>query len=407
MRLRFGSIACQHLSLIVTAQCNLRCSYCYQNAKTVRRAEWETIQAGIDLAFGDGSSQIELMFLGGEPLLEFDLLRRAVSYAEVLDPGRKHFRFSLSTNGTLLSEAVADYFDEHEFDIQLSFDGVQEAQACRGSGTFEILNRVLDALRSKHAQLFRNRLRIALTVLPDTFTFLGDSARFLLEKDVREIHMSPCLVPYPGWQGDRIAELDEVFARVSEISLNHLKQTGTVPLALLRKPNDEVPKKSDRRSPCNALTGKAFAMDVDGQLYTCALLVESYQRFSPGSLMERVCALKLGDVRDPEVLSRRAALAESAAASGLLASLQGNGSSYGNCCECEYFGLCTVCPVSVWQASSADGPFRVPDFICAFNKVAFKYRDRFPSILEAYKRFFPEPDVPDSVRRLGEYLGRD
>ena len=65
-------MANEFLSLIVTAQCNLRCSYCYQNAKNARKAEWNVVQAAIDMAFGEGSSQINMMFWGGEPLLEFD-----------------------------------------------------------------------------------------------------------------------------------------------------------------------------------------------------------------------------------------------------------------------------------------------------------------------------------------------
>jgi sulfatase maturation enzyme AslB (radical SAM superfamily) len=397
-------MANESLSLIITAQCNLRCSYCYQNAKASRRAGWNVVQAGIDLVLREGSPQTELMFLGGEPLLELDLLRQAVSYAEALDPERKRFRFTISTNGTLISEAVADYLDEHEFDVQISFDGVQQAQAYRGSGTFEILNRVLDSLRAKHAQLFKNRLRIALTVIPDNFTFLPDSVRYLLEKDVREIRVSPCLTPYPGWQNDRIDELDEVLARVAEISLNHLRQSAAVPVTLLRKAGDEIPQRSSRRPACNALTGNGLALDVDGQAYTCTLLVESYQRFASGSLMEQASALKLGDVRDPEVRSRRAALAASAGAASLWKSLESGGSSYGNCNECEYSGRCTVCPVSIWEASSPGGPYRVPDFICAFNKVALKHRDRFPSVPDALKRFFPELDASGPIRRLEAYL---
>jgi sulfatase maturation enzyme AslB (radical SAM superfamily) len=391
------------LSLILTAQCNLRCSYCYQNAKTARRAEWSAVQAGIDLAFGEGSSHVELLFLGGEPLLEFNLLRRAVSHAEALDPCSKHFRFALSTNGTLISEAVADYLDEHQFEVRLSLDGIEQAQAYRGRGTFEILNSALDSLRAKHPQLFGNRLRISLTVMPATISFLADSVKYLLEKDVREIRIAPCLTPCPGWHSDRINELDAEFASLVEISRIHAERTGTIPMKIFRKATNEVPQKNRRFSTCDALTGRTLTIDVDGQLYTCPLLAESYQNFPPGSLMEQASMLKLGDVRDPEVRRRRAALSESARISDLWTPREGC-SSYGNCSECEYYGRCTICPVSVWQASSAAGPRRIPDFICAFNKAALKYSDRFPCVTDALKKFLPERDAPDPIRRLEEYL---
>jgi uncharacterized protein len=399
-----SSMASECLSLIITAQCNLRCCYCYQNAKKARTVEWNAIQAGIDLAFGEGSSQVELMFLGGEPLLEFDLLRRTVSRAEALDPRRNHFRFTLSTNGLLISEVVADYLDEHEFKVQLSFDGVEQSQGYRGSGTFGILDRVLDSLRAEHHQLFRNRLRISLTLIPPTLSYLAESVKYLLEKDVREVRISPCITPCPGWRSDRINELDEEFAGIADISRSHLEQTGAVPVTIFRKPNEEIPGKSHGPAACNALTGRTLTMDLDGQLYTCPLFVESYQKFPPGSLMEQLPMLKLGDVRDPEVRRRRVALSEAVRVRNLPIPPAGFCSSYGTCDECEYYGRCTVCPVSVWQASDAADPRRIPDFICAFNKVALKHRDRFPSIPDALRKSSPESDVSDSIKRLEEYL---
>jgi sulfatase maturation enzyme AslB (radical SAM superfamily) len=397
-------MASEFFSIIITTQCNLSCSYCYQNARAARSAEWDAVQAGIDLAFRRASSQIELLFLGGEPLLEFDLIRRAVSYTETLNSDRKRARFALCTNGTLISDFVADYLDEYEFDIRLSFDGVQQAQGFRGSGTFNILDGILDSLRSRHPQLYKHRLQILLTVIPETVHFLAESVNYLLQKDIRQILISPCITPYPARDKDGINELDAEFARVAENSLNHLQHSGTVPVAILRKAGNEIPRKGERHPPCRALTGDSLTMDLDGLLYTCPLLVESYQIFPSGSLMEQASSLKIGDVRDPEARKRRAALGKSVPPGNLLKALASCGSSYGNCSECEHHTQCIVCPVSVWQGSNAAGPYRVPDFVCAFNRVAIKYRDRFPSIPEAYERFFPESGASDPIRRLGNYL---
>jgi sulfatase maturation enzyme AslB (radical SAM superfamily) len=393
----------QFLSVILTAQCNLRCSYCYQNAQSARKAEWATVQSGIDLAFGDGSAPVELMFLGGEPLLEFDLLRRAVSHAKSLDLGGKYFHFSISTNGTLISDAVADYLDEHEFNVQLSFDGVQSAQDYRGLGTFKTLDHVLDSLRAHHALLFRDRLRIAVTLVPETVSFLPKSIQYLFEKDVREITINSCIAPHPGWQSDKIQEVDEAFALVAELSRNHMEQTGAIPVTVLRKANDEIPERNGKTPLCNGLTGKTLALDLDGQIYTCPLFAKSYQKFPSGSLMEKTSILKFGHINDPET-RRRTALSKLSGLKILRASLNQCGSSYGICSECNLRVRCSVCPVSVWQTSNVSGPYRVPDFVCAFNRVALKHRDCFPSVTEAMKRFLPKPAVNDPIRQFEEYL---
>ena len=80
------------LYLLLTARCNLRCRYCYQNAKTDARLQWDAVRAGIDLLCENSLFPGTIMFSGGEPMLEFGLVRRAVEYGESLDP-EKNFGY--------------------------------------------------------------------------------------------------------------------------------------------------------------------------------------------------------------------------------------------------------------------------------------------------------------------------
>ena len=72
----------QTLEIILTSRCNLCCSYCCQNARTARSMEWETLRASLDLILRSRREKVALLFIRGEPLLEFRLLRRAVEYVE-------------------------------------------------------------------------------------------------------------------------------------------------------------------------------------------------------------------------------------------------------------------------------------------------------------------------------------
>ena len=53
-------------------------------------------------------------------------------------------------------------------------------------------------------------------------------------------------------------------------------------------------------------------------------------------------------------------------------------SSYGRCADCEYLGRCHVCPLACAPLAEWPDERRVPDFLCAFNRVALECRDRFP-----------------------------
>ena len=81
----------RRLYLVITAQCNLRCAYCYENAKRDLRMPWDVLKAGMDLASVEGPFCTDVFFSGGEPLLEFGLMRRAVGYAKKNDPQKYTF----------------------------------------------------------------------------------------------------------------------------------------------------------------------------------------------------------------------------------------------------------------------------------------------------------------------------
>lgn len=401
----------RYLYLVLTAQCNLRCAYCYENAKRDLRMPWDVLKAGMDLASVERTLCTDVFFSGGEPLLEFGLIRRAVRYARKIDPQKTHFRYTLLTNGLLLSREISDFLEEHGFRVQISFDGVPAAQDYRGKGTFLKLDRRLDSLRLGHPQLFRDRLRVAVTVVPPTIPYMSESARYLIEKGVREIVMAPGLIPYSDWKTQTINELARQFEQIANFSRRTLEETGEVPVTAFRRYFDERTGTKQWQPGCDAIAGGNWVVDSDGQVYSCPMFARSYQTFPPGSLMRRLNMLTLGDVRDPEMPRRCAALPEAVRTSRLMEYRTNLRSSYGECNDCEYQDRCGICPFSVWYAAGEAGPFRVPDFICAFNRTALDARDRFPHLpvrqlnTSADKTGDPIEPLKRYLRSIGSYSG--
>jgi sulfatase maturation enzyme AslB (radical SAM superfamily) len=363
--------------LTLTTSCNLSCGYCYQNVRKPRRAHASALQSCVRLALSQGAGRTNLVFSGGEPLLEFDRLRTVVEYAEENRTSEKALRYWLVTNGLLLTDDVADFLQAHRFRVQLSFDGVAAAQDHRGKNTFEILDRLLDSLRRRQQDLFR-RLQIAMTVIPPTVRHMANSVEYFLQKGAHELSIAPSLTHSPGWATEDIAELDRQFAEISNLCRHHLDRSGEVPVRILRKDEGSALRGYRMRRLCGGLRGSSLAVDVDGHLYGCPLFAESCQQFPPGSLMTELKALRMGDVRDPALPERRAAAIR--AADRLVPEnwSMRRYSSYGRCGDCRYRAGCFICPVSIWSKPDDGDMFRVPDFVCAFNKVALKYREGFP-----------------------------
>src|SRR5439155_4019250 len=152
------------VKLVLTAGCNLRCSYCYQSDKKNLRIDWEIVRATLDRLLASARSDVELLFIGGEPLLEFPTIERAVAYVDEHKRPDMAVQYATITNGLLLGQCEADFLVRHRFNVQLSFDGLPPAQQLRGQHTFEKLNALLDTLRDRHPGFYDERLRVNITL---------------------------------------------------------------------------------------------------------------------------------------------------------------------------------------------------------------------------------------------------
>lgn len=120
------------LDLFIAQQCNMNCIYCYggggeygqpgeMSEKTAFRAlDWLWKQRG-------QTKSLAISFFGGEPLLQFDLLKKIVSYARSLEKNDNiKFSFGLGTNASLLTDNISQYLKENDFHINIGFDGPKE-----------------------------------------------------------------------------------------------------------------------------------------------------------------------------------------------------------------------------------------------------------------------------------------
>jgi uncharacterized protein len=127
-----------NLTFIVTDDCNFNCSYCFQKKekKTINNA---TIKTAVDFfyPFLKGNDHIYIGFYGGEPLLAYEKIKYAtILLLEKNKAGNKKIKFSVTTNGSLLTDEILDFFNRHQFIVMLSFDGLAQDKG-RKKGTLE------------------------------------------------------------------------------------------------------------------------------------------------------------------------------------------------------------------------------------------------------------------------------
>jgi len=378
------------LKLVLTAGCNLRCSYCYQSDKKNLRIDWDIVQAALDRLLASPRSDVQLLFIGGEPLLEFPTIERAMAYVAAHKRADMTVRPSIITNGMLLGERETAFLVAHRFLVQLSFDGLPPAQRLRGQHTFEKLDALLDSLRNRHPGFYEHHLRVNITFMPGTLAYLADSVDyFLFEKRVQNLTLTPQMTTAADWHPERIAELEQAFARMFRSSLRRYRETGDVPLETFRKTEPQRSRRPKEIAMCGVSRGEQLAVDVDGRTQGCLMFVESYQVFPTTFLRSRIEALRLGDIRDAALDERLARYPQTVREQEIFHHKELKYSSYGRCGECRYLADCAVCPMSIGRVEGESDPHRVPDFSCAYNLVSLKYRARFPRLRDVTELLAP------------------
>lgn len=139
------------LCLHVAHTCNLGCEYCFasQGKYHGERAlmTFEVGKRAIDFLIENSGSRhnLEVDFFGGEPLMNFDVVKRITAYAREREKETgKHFRFTLTTNGMLVDDDVIDFADREMDNVVMSLDGRKEVndrfrKTAGGKGSFDVI----------------------------------------------------------------------------------------------------------------------------------------------------------------------------------------------------------------------------------------------------------------------------
>ena len=139
------------LCLHVAHTCNLNCSYCFasQGKYQGERAlmSFEVGKRAFDFLIENSGTRrnLEVDFFGGEPMMNFDVVKQLVAYARSIEKEHnKNFRFTFTTNGVLLDEDVMDFLNKEMHNVVLSLDGRKEVndhfrKYYAGVGSYDII----------------------------------------------------------------------------------------------------------------------------------------------------------------------------------------------------------------------------------------------------------------------------
>ncbi|MEZ5932108.1 MAG: quinohemoprotein amine dehydrogenase maturation protein [Alphaproteobacteria bacterium] len=268
------------LVLNVNTGCNLSCSYCYKEDLTTpdrgQKMAFETARKSFELLLTEGKARdrVNLVFFGGEPLSNMPLIRQMVDYAErrAAEEG-KTVDFSLTTNGTLLTEELVDYFSAHRIGITLSMDGPKalhdkNRKTVGGKGTYDVVAAKAKMLLERH----KTRPVGARVTLTKGVTDVVAIHRHLKEKiGFFEVGYAPVTAGDIAAFNLDEAELATVFEGMKALGRDYLEKAlmgENNGFANMHQLMTDLADGTKKALPCGAGLGM-LAVDKDGGLNLC------------------------------------------------------------------------------------------------------------------------------------------
>lgn len=264
------------LTLCLTHDCTLRCRYCYAGRKYQHAMSRETAERGIDIGLKEARRThrgLDVSFFGGEPLLEWELLQHCYDYAS--RRGKEYgvtTRFSITTNGTLLTQERLDWAAGRDFLIGLSVDG---------SAAMHNTNRCYVDGRGSHKQVAQTlqlinetpglRSQVVCVVTPNNHHLLREGVQWLHEHYQGKIGLN-----FDFWSKWSDEQFDSLCQQLDSVGLYMLESYRQ------GKPLQEQNIKGKIMTGVHRNTGccntcyigeQEIAISVDGNFFPCSRLV--------------------------------------------------------------------------------------------------------------------------------------
>ncbi len=285
------------LCLHAAHACNLSCRYCFAGqGKFSGDASLLTKEVGfkaIDFLLDQAGERkhVEVDFFGGEPLLNFSVVKEVTEYGEKRAQEKgKNIKFTLTTNGILLKGEIADYFQEKKFSVVLSLDGRKEINDKmrpfnEGRGSFDkVFPNILSFVEERdHREYF-----VRGTFTRENLDFSKD-VEYLAELGFKHISLEPVVCDKSESYALRKEDLPQLLEEYEKLTRLYLKkeEEGN-PFTFFHFNIDLAggPCLSKRIKGCGAGT-EYLAVTPEGDLYPCHQFVGK-DNFKLGRLGENI-----------------------------------------------------------------------------------------------------------------------
>ncbi len=220
------------LCLHIAHDCNLACKYCFAEEGEYhgRRAlmSFEVGKKALDFLVANSGNRVnlEVDFFGGEPLMNWQVVKDLVNYGRSLEePHHKKFRFTLTTNGVLLNEEVLEFVNREMANVVLSIDGRKEVHDRMrphrgGQGSYDEV-----VPKYQHVAESRNQMNYYVR---GTFTHhnldFAEDVRHLADLGFEQISVEPVVAADTEDYALREEDVSQILEEYDKLALEYIRR---------------------------------------------------------------------------------------------------------------------------------------------------------------------------------------
>lgn len=257
----------RNLDLDLTVECNLRCVYCFKEKWNEHMEERVAFDTMIWFLHASGpATDLRVNFMGGEPMLRFKMIQRLVPFAKrrAWQMG-KNIHFGITTNGTLITDAVVKFWKKWGMGFHTSIDGTPEIQnrnrpTTGGRGSAHLVEKAVPKILD-----YRPETCARATVTPESVHSLVDSYRYFRKLGYTDIALVPGCPT--SWDEESITVFEQQYTEAMELAAEEIRKGVFIDFKGL---GEYAEAQQNGRSPVTCGAGRGLLLvDIHGDIWPC------------------------------------------------------------------------------------------------------------------------------------------
>ena len=276
-----------HMIINPTLDCNLSCWYCYESHIANSRLNDELVEAickHIEFKHKEDSIKfLHLSFFGGEPLLQFELIKKIIEYNE---QNKYSYNYIINTNGINVNDSLIDLCKQKNILLNISLDGTLKSNSKNRfvEETFNLVENNIKAVKNKGIEFIINYV-----ITPNNIEYINESLKYFIKNGFMDICF---MINYDAfWTKKDIKLIKEQLEKSIPIMLKVIDGDFIKIYPIYNKINCIIEEK--RETKCNF--GKdSIAVSCDGKKYPCISFIydNNYEIIHEDQIFTNICDIE-------------------------------------------------------------------------------------------------------------------